>query len=134
MGEVETFVASLKRCLDTPGFLRDFYRLFMDSSEEVRRKFEATDFERQNRVMAESLWVMAMAAHGPAGSPAQTGLPELAERHSRRGLDIRPELYDDWLSCLVEAARLHDREFSAETDAAWRQTLGAGIESMRSRY
>lgn len=134
MGEVEIFVASLKRCLAAPGFLPDFYRRFMGSSEEVRRKFEGTDFERQNRVMAESLWVMATAAQGPAGSPARTGLPELAEKHSRRALDVRPEMYDAWLACLVEAASLHDPEFSAETDAAWRRTLGVGIEVMRSRY
>jgi hemoglobin-like flavoprotein len=134
MGEVETFVASLKRCLADSGFLPAFYRLFMESSEEVRRKFAATDFERQNRMVAESLWVMATAAQGLPGSPARTGLPEIAERHSRRGLDIRPELYDGWLSCLVAAARLHDPAFSPETETAWRRTLAVGIESMRSRY
>lgn len=134
MHNVDTFLASLKRCLSAPDFLLEFYGLFMDSSDEVREKFKSTDFEQQTKVLADSLWVLANAAQGQRGSPAQGDLPRLAERHSRRGLDIRPEMYDTWLSCLIEAARRHDRDFSADTEKAWRETLTVGIDVMRSRY
>jgi hemoglobin-like flavoprotein len=134
MESVDLFVASLKRCLAAPEFLLDFYGLFMASSEEVREKFKNTDLERQTRVLADSLWVMAVAAQGSRGSPAWGDLPRLAERHSRSELDIRPELYDTWLGCLIEAARRHDVQFTPETEAAWRETLAVGIDYMRSRY
>ena len=38
--------------------------------------------------------VAARAVQGEEGSIARGDLPRLAERHSRRDLDIRPELYD----------------------------------------
>ena len=134
MDSVETFRESLRRCLAAPDFLLDFYGLFMGSSDEVREKFKNTDFTRQTRVLADSLWAMAVAAQGKAGSPAWGDLPRLAERHSSRGLDIRPELYDQWLDCLVAAARRHDPQFSDELEKAWRDTLWVGIEFLRSRY
>jgi hemoglobin-like flavoprotein len=130
----QTFVASLKRCLTKPDFLLNFYGIFMGSSDEVREKFKNTDLERQTRILAESLWVMAVAAQAPPESPAWGDLPRLAALHGRYNLDIQPELYDGWLDCLVEAARRHDPQFSPEIEEAWRQTLGVGIEYMRSKY
>ena len=104
----------------------------MDSSKEIRQKFAHTDFKRQTRVVAESLWVISVAAQGPRTSPAWGDLPQIAARHSRNDLDIRPGLYDNWLDCLVEAARKHDVEFSPEIEDAWRRTLAVGIEYMGS--
>jgi len=131
---IENFVASLKRCLAQPDFLLHFYGLFMDSSDEVREKFKHTDFERQTKVLADSLWVMSVAAQGDRKGEAWAGLRELAERHSRARLDIRPGLYDLWLECLIVAARRHDPLFSPEVEASWRETLAVGIEYMRSKY
>jgi len=130
----EVFLASLKRCRAKPDFLLTFYGIFMDSSEEVREKFEHTDFEVQTRVLAESLWTMAVAAQAPKQSPAWGDLPRLAARHGRQDLGIRPELYEQWLDCLIEAVRRHDPQFSPELEAAWRETLAPGIAYMRSKY
>jgi hemoglobin-like flavoprotein len=130
----EAFLASLKRCLDAPGFLDSFYVAFLASSDEVRARFENTDFKRQVRVLADSLYALAVAAQGGPGSPAQADLPRLAERHSRRDLDIRPELYDQWLECLMATVRRFDPALTPELEAAWRRTLGSGIDYMRSRY
>jgi hemoglobin-like flavoprotein len=131
---VQTFRSSLKRCLAAPDFLLDFYGFFMASSDEVRQKFEKTDFTLQTRVLADSLWAMAVAAQGTAGSPAWGDLPRLAKLHSRSQLDIRPELYDQWLDCLLDAARRHDPSFGPEVETAWRETLAVGIALMRSSY
>ena len=134
MDQVEKFLASLKRCLARPDFMLHFYGLFMASSDEIREKFAETDFDRQTQVLADSLWVMAVAAQAPKESPAWGDLPRLAALHNREGLDIRPELYDDWLDCLVEAARRHDPLFSPDLEEAWRETLAVGIAYMRSKY
>ncbi len=69
-------------------------------------------------MLAESLWVISIAAQGPEASPAWGDIPRLAARHSRNHLDIRPGLYDSWLDCLVEAVRKHDGEFSLEIEDA----------------
>ena len=130
----DVFLASLKRCLGAPGFLVEFYERFVGSSDEVREKFRGVDLKRQARVLEDSLYVVAVAVQGEEGSLARGDLPRLAERHSRRDLDIRPELYDLWAQCLVETARAHDPEWTVDVAAAWRDTLAFGIESMRRRY
>ena len=128
------FLASFRRCLGVPEFLAAFYDRFTGSSEEVREKFRGVDMKRQARVLEDSLYVVAVAAQGEQGSVARGALPRLAERHSRRGLDIRPELYDLWARCLVETASAHDPQWSDDVAAAWRDTLAAGVEYMRQRY
>ena len=132
------FRASLKRCLANGDFLRAFYHRFLASSEEVRRKFEGSDLERQAQVLADSLHMIAVAAQSPRPSeepsPAWTEMARLARLHSQAQLDIRPGLYDLWLHCLLEAARAHDPEFSPSIEEDWRKTLSVGIEYMRSRH
>jgi len=130
----DAFLRSLKRCLATPGFLDDFYVRFVGSSEEIAEKFRGVDMKQQARMLEDSLYVVAVAVQGGEGSPAREALPRLAERHSRRDLDIRPALYDLWIDCLVETARAHDPQFSPEDEAAWRETLAVGADYMRARY
>jgi hemoglobin-like flavoprotein len=132
--QVATFTLSLKRCLEAPAFLDDFYSAFIASSEEVRQKFRNTDLARQKRVLADSLFTLAVAAQANDDSPAWATMPGLAARHSHTDRDIRPELYDLWLDCLVEAARRYDPEFTSAIEAAWKATLAIGIDFMRSRY
>jgi len=130
----DTFLASLGRCRATAGFLDAFYQRFVGSSDEVRAKFAKTDMMRQVRVLEDTLFVVANAVQGEEGSPARGDLPRIAERHSRRDLDIRPELYDLFLECLIVTVRTHDPQFTPEVEAAWRETMGFGIDYMRQRY
>jgi hemoglobin-like flavoprotein len=129
--DLERFNDSLERM---PGgrLLERFYELFMAASPEVRAKFADTDFRRQRRVLKVSLYLMMLAAQGRL--EGQVHLDEIARRHSRAGLDIRPELYDLWLECLIAAVREHDPRFDADTERAWRAVLRSGIEAMKSRY
>jgi hemoglobin-like flavoprotein len=132
--QLDLFRASLKRCLAAPEFLHEFYDRFMASSDEIREKFRKTEFPRQTRVLADSLYIMAIAAESRADAVAWTELDRLAEAHSRKGLDIHPKHYDAWLECLVAAARTFDAELTAETEQAWRDSLAPGIAHLRSRY
>src|SRR5215468_3350694 len=93
-GSIDVFQESLKRCLVTPDFLHDFYEMFMASADEVRQKFRKTDFPRQTRVVADTLFLMAVAAGSRDHAVAWRELDRLAETHSRRGLDISPRHYD----------------------------------------
>ena len=132
--ESETFRASLRRCLADTAFLHDFYELFMASSDEVRQKFKGTEFPRQTRVLADSLYIMAVASESKDDAIAWKELDRLAERHSRSGLDIRPDLYESWVECLIKAAGEYDPDFSPEIETAWRSSLAPGIAHLRSRY
>lgn len=135
---VDVFRASLKRCLGSGDFLRQFYHRFMGSSEEVRRKFENTDLERQARILEDSLYIIAIAAQssqsGEEFSPAWVEMARLARMHGRNHLDVRSGLYDLWLHCLLEAARTHDPYFTPEIEEDWRKTLEVGIDYLRSHH
>jgi len=131
---VEVFLASLKRCLAVPGFMDDFYGRFLGSSEEVREKFRDTDMKRQAQVLADSLYVVANAVQGEEGSLARRDLPRIAARHSRGDRDIRPGLYDVWIGCLLDTARVHDSQFGPEVERAWQEVLAFGADCMRQRY
>ena len=101
----DVFLASVNRCLAEPGFIAGFYERFLRSSPEVREKFQHTDMERQFRMLADSLYVVANAVQGEEGSIARGDLPRLAKRHSREGLDVGPHLYALWSDCLVATAK-----------------------------
>jgi hemoglobin-like flavoprotein len=131
---IDAFRQSLRRCLSTPDFLHDFYERFIASGDEIREKFRKTEFPRQTRVLADSLYIIAMAAESRSDAFAWKELDRLAAVHSRQGLDIDPKHYDTWLECLVAAARTHDPELTPEIEQAWRDCLGPGIEHLRSRY
>ena len=131
---VETFLASLKRCLAAPGFLESFYERFVSSSEEVREKFKNTDMKRQVRVLEDSLYVVANAVQGEENSLARGALPALAVRHSRQGMDIPPRLFDLWIECLLETVRVYDPEYSPAIEEAWRGTVSFGADYIRQRY
>lgn len=134
-GEVDLFLASLKRCLaEQPRFTSHFYDRFIGASDEVRAKFKDTDMQRQVRMLEDSLLVVANAVQGQDGSLARGDLPRIAARHGRDGLAIRPELYELWADCLVETARECDSAFCAEIEQSWRAVLGFGIRYMTERY
>ena len=131
MNTADTFRASLKRCLATPDFMKDFYARFVGSSEEIRAKFVNTDFERQNRILVDSLLLMATAAQSAPDAIAWREMKHICLRHKELG--IKGPMYDVWLECLMSAATTHDPEFSPEIATAWRETLNPGIEFMRAR-
>jgi hemoglobin-like flavoprotein len=130
----DSFLASFGRCRAATGFLDAFYQRLLASSDEVRAKFASTDMMRQVRMLEDSLFVVANAVQGEEGSPARSDLPRIAARHSHKDLDIRPELYDVFLECLIVTVRTHDPQFSPEVEAAWREVMGFGIDYMRKRY
>ncbi len=131
MNSADIFRASLERCLATPDFMKDFYARFMGSSEEIRAMFVNTDLERQSRVLADSLLLMATAARSAPNAIAWREMKHITLRH--RELGITGPMYDIWLECLLAAAGSHDPEFSEEVGGAWRETLRPGIEFMRER-
>jgi hemoglobin-like flavoprotein len=126
------FNDSLERCQHSPDFVGHFYSLLMGSSEEVAAKFNATDFRRQKRVLMVSLYCLMLAAEGQPEGVAH--LRRIAAVHDRGHRDIRPELYDLWLECLLRAVRDCDAKATPEVEQAWRAMLSPGIAVIRAAY
>lgn len=129
---VALFHESLERCRRDAGFLDHFYDLFVGSSPEIAAKFQGTDFRRQKRVLIASLYALTLAAEGhPEGG---VHLRRIATLHDRQHRDVRPESYDRWLDCLMQAVSDCDPEFSPDVDYAWRGILLPGIAVMKAAY
>ena len=130
--DAELFNDSLGRCSRTPEFLDRFYELFLASSDEVAGKFAHTDFRVQVRMLKGSLYLMMLASSDALQMPSD--LERIARLHSRTGMDIRPELYDLWLDCLLQAVQQFDPLFDEDVERVWRLGLGPGIAFMKSSY
>ncbi len=130
--DAELFNSSYERCQSKPGFLERFDEIFLGSSPEVAEKFRHTDFARQHKALKASLYTLMLVGSGKP--EALQHLERLAQLHSRKQLNIRPELYDLWLSGLLKAVGEFDRAFDEQTEGAWRRVLQPGIDYMKAKY
>jgi hemoglobin-like flavoprotein len=123
---------SYERCCGRGGFLHEFYLNFLKSCPEAERMFAGTDFDRQTRLLQHAIGLLLIYPGQPEGEPNL--LERVAERHSRRDLDVAPALYEPFVDSLIETAGQHDPGFTPEVEAAWRATLSEGVAYMKSRY
>ena len=126
------FNDSFDRCISQSDFLDRFYDRLLDSSDEIAAKFRHTEFNKQKAALKMALYVLLFAYKWDLEGDAY--LRGLARRHSRHDLDVRPEMYDLWLDCLLATARECDPLFDEAIEDSWRTVLRPGIEFMKSQY
>jgi hemoglobin-like flavoprotein len=124
--------ASYDRCREVPDFFPSFYRTFLATCPEAGPLFARTEFERQNKLLRHAVGLLLTFPNQPPGEP--TLLSRLAERHSRRDLNIDPALYAPFIDSLIATVRQFDPEFTPATEAAWRATVRQGVEYMKAKY
>jgi hemoglobin-like flavoprotein len=120
-----------QRTLEGVPFLNAFYSNFLATSPEVSEKFSETNFDALMRMLSISL--VHVAKYSSARRPDAL-LKVLAERHSQKDLDIRPDLYDHWMEALIETVKTYDPQYEDGTGEGWRRVLGPGVDYMKSRY
>ncbi len=125
--------ASFERCCASPDFIPTFYHLFFTACPEAKARFEATDFFRQHQLLRHALRLLLLYPNRPEAEGHDL-LRRVAERHSRRDLDIPPELYPPFVDSLIRAVARYDPECNEGIEAAWRATIRGGVEYMKSRY
>jgi hemoglobin-like flavoprotein len=124
--------ASYDRCCQAPNFIPDFYRTFLAACPEAAPMFAHTDFDRQVKLLRHAIGLLLIFPNQPAHEP--TLLSRVAERHSSRDLNVDPALYGPFIDSLIDTVRRFDREFTPVVEAAWRATVGPGVEYMKSKH
>lgn len=119
---------SLQRCLNNEQFLEIFYRLFIESSPEIKSLFRNTDFQKQFDMMGKSLMTMIAASESNWISDQQ--LSRLANIH--RKLNIKPEHFEIWESSLLASIKQCDPAFNEEIKKAWKIIVQRGKNFMLS--
>jgi len=123
------FNESFERCINDPLFLDKFYEIFLSSSDEVYQMFKNTEMETQKVMLMTSLVYMSNAHNETPGL-----LSEIANKHDKNNLNIKPHSYKLWLDSLIAAANSIDPLFDVNTEKLWRETLRPGIDFMVSRF
>ena len=124
--------ASYQRCCETPQFFDAFYRNFFAACPDAAPRFAHTDFERQHKLLRHALGLLLLFPKQPENDP--TLLARVAERHSRRDLNVPPAFYPPFVDSLIATVKAFDPVFTAEVEEAWRRTVEKGVTYMVSRY
>jgi hemoglobin-like flavoprotein len=124
--------ASYQRCCAAPDFFACFYRNFFRACPEAEPLFARTNFGRQHKVLRHAIGLLLAFPGQTADDPSL--LRRVAERHSRRDLNIDPSLYAPFVDSLIQTVREHDTECDAATEDAWRRALAPGVVYMQGRY
>ena len=124
--------ASYDRCCQAPEFLQAFYRNFLSASPEAEKRFAGTDLDQQSRLLKHAIGLLLIFPNQPNKEPGL--LSRLAERHSRRDLDIDPALYRPFVDALIVTIKQFDGMYSPTVEAAWRETITPGVEYMKSKH
>jgi hemoglobin-like flavoprotein len=127
--------ASFDRCAANPDFLAGFYRRFFSVCPDAQPLFAGTDFPRQISLLRDAIGLLLISqflADGAATGP--TLLSKMAERHSRRGLNVEPRFYPPFIESLIASVQESDPEYSPAVERAWREAIAPGVAYMQSRY
>jgi hemoglobin-like flavoprotein len=112
-------------------FFEAFYDRFLGESVEVAEKFARTDMQKQQSMLKKSFYHLLVFY---ASNHADDYLEKIAHRHSHEDLDVNPQLYDLWLTCLIATLAKFDPQFSDRVELAWRLVMAPGITYMKFHY
>jgi len=134
--DVQLVQQSLGRCLLNKSveqsFLDAFYDAFLASDSRIPPMFDRTDMTKQKNLLRQGLTMLLMYSKN---TPlARSAIEQLAIKHSRRQLNIAPELYPLWVNSLLTCVEKYDPDFDASLREKWHQSLATGIEAMTKAY
>ena len=123
---VATATSSYERCQQAGGFFPTFYEQLLASDPSIPPMFAKTEFPKQHKLLQHGLGLLLSFARR-----RNPGLLErLANRHGPADLDIPRVLYPKFVFSLLEAVRIHDRQWGPDVEAAWRTAVEPGLRFM----
>ena len=123
---------SFQRCEATGDFADTFYNVFLHSSPDIASHFAQTDFERQRKLLRDSVYLMV--ARDVSDPEMRALVNHLGGAHSRAKRNIAPRLYELWLDSICETVKALDSEWTAELEAHWRVRMRAGMQIIMAAY
>jgi hemoglobin-like flavoprotein len=126
--------ASFDRCSASPDFLSGFYQNFFQACPDAKPLFARTDFARQVKALRDAIGLLLIAPFFSTAEDAPTLLARVAERHSRRHLNIEPRFYPPFVDSLLDTVKAVDPEYSPTVEVAWRAAIAKGVAYMQAHY
>lgn len=123
---------SFGRCCVAPTFFDRFYEIFLNSHPAIKPMFQHTDMSRQKSLLRQGLTMLIM--HGEGNRFGTQSLERIAESHSRKKLNISPDLYPYWMNSLLKVVKECDPEYTPALEAEWKKILKKGTEFLIDKY
>lgn len=123
---------SIGRCLNRGDLIGRFYEIFLNADPVIAEKFRDTDMQQQKQLLEHGIQLALMFADD--NSVGKKGLARIRETHSRKNLNISPDLYSVWLESFMQAVEEIDPEYNVELDLEWREVLQKSIDYIVSGY
>ncbi|TAJ99095.1 MAG: globin [Candidatus Manganitrophaceae bacterium] len=110
------------------GLAERFYETLLERDPRIKVLFKDTDFKRQKELLIHAIVMLIDYADGkPLGEMA---IKRLGELHSRKRMNITPDLYPIWVDAMIDSLAVLDTGFSPEIEQRWREVMQKGIEVM----
>lgn len=123
---------SYSRCCVNPKFFDLFYNNFLVSHPTIAPMFAKTDMAKQKTLLRQGLSMMFM--HLSGNSIGTTGIDRIAESHSKKKMNIDPNLYEYWINSLVKSVKECDEKMTPALEVEWRKVLRSGVDRITSQY
>ena len=94
--------------------------------------FAKTDMTKQKSLLRQGVSMMFM--HLSGNSVGTTGMDRIGESHSKKKMNIDPNLYGYWIDSLVKTVKACDEKFTPSLEAEWKTALRAGVDRIISFY
>lgn len=110
------------------GLAELFYEILLKADSRIADLFKSTDFKRQKELLIHAVVMLIDYYDGkPLG---EMSIKRLGELHSRKRMNITPDLYPIWVDAMVAALKKLDPEFSPDLERQWREVIRKGISVM----
>lgn len=109
-----------------------FYDILLHADPRIAALFKHTDFARQKELFLHGLVSLLDYAEGKASG--KMAIKRLGELHSRKRMNIAPDMFIVWINSLIKTLAELDPNFSPQLEAEWRRALSPGIDVIKQMY
>lgn len=120
-----------RSCLN-PQFFDKFYDIFLQSHPSLKPMFAKTDFKKQKELLRTG--VAMLLAHVEGKTAGTMTLDRIGASHSKKNLNINPNMYQYWIDSLVKAAKECDPKFTPDIERGWQKVCRAGVDYIVAKY
>lgn len=130
MSQYRPVIDSYLRCIDQTYFIPRFYEHFLASDEFIKGMFQHVDFQKQHNLLRHGLMSMIsyLDQHSLAG---KYNFERLRETHGSQGMNIKPEHYAIWKTCMIRTIAEVDPAYHPDLSEMWDEVLNTGIRMIQ---
>ena len=123
---------SFGRCMMNGDLINKFYERFLDSDPRLPFMFEKTDFSEQRELLSHSINLAILFAGG--SEKGKEGLSKVRKSHSKKELNIPPEMYPLWINSFLQTVQELDDQLSEKVLSEWEEVLNFAVNYIKGGY